>query len=146
MCPPNMPHHGNDSKPHTWTVEEGETMSVLFGILLEDFRTSKIIDRVQPGVGGDVPAPCRDPVKFHKSYSSDFKKCCGCDFEELSPSEQRAKLTAFLFQKFSTDPKGKHMVPADGKRRKTLSWIGFYITDDELPRLVDRVMLAYENS
>ena len=57
MCPPNMPHHGNDSKPHTWTVEEGETMSVLFGILLEDFRTSKIIDRVQPGVGGDVPAP-----------------------------------------------------------------------------------------
>ena len=95
--PPNLPHHGHDSKPHTWSAEEGGAMGILFGILLEDFRTSGVVERVQPGFGGRVPAVCSDPVKFHKSYSSAFKKSCGCNFQDLSASEQRAKLTAFLF-------------------------------------------------
>ena len=38
------------------------------------------------------------------------------------------------------------MVPAVGgkKKIKSLSWTGFYITGDELPAIVDRVMSAYE--
>ena len=36
--------------------------------------------------------------------------------------------------------------PVGGKKRKTLSWTGFYITDEELPVIVDRVMRAYELS
>ena len=57
---------------------------------------------------------------------------------------QRATLHAFLFLKFSTDPLGKRMVPEDAKKRKKLSWIGFYITDEELPLIVHRVMAAYD--
>lgn len=146
VVPPNLPFHGHQSKPHAWSVEEGSAMGILFSLLLEDFKISKIIERVQPGFGGLVPAACGDPLKFHRVYSCDFKKNCGAQsFEELSASEQRAKLTTFLFAKFSTDPFGKRMVPENGKRRKTLSWTGFYITDDELPRIVERVMIAYEN-
>ena len=146
VSPPNLPFHGNEKKPHAWSVEEGSAMGTLFSILLEDFKTSTIIERVQPGKGGLVPAACRDPLKFHKSYSNDFKKTCGCGFNELSPTDQRAKLTTFLFAKFSTDPDGKHMIPENGKRRKILSWTGFYITDEELSQIVERVMIAYWNA
>ena len=142
--PPNLPHHGHASKTHAYSDEEGHQMGLLFRILLEDFRTSGIIERVQPGYGGRVPAACSDPVKFHKSYAAAFKKSHGSNFQDLSATMQRATLHAFLFLKFSTDPLGKRMVPEDAKRRKTLSWIGFYITDEELPLIVQRVMAVYD--
>ena len=43
-----------------------------------------------------------------------------------------------MIQKFSVPPHGVHVVPA------VLG--GFYITDDELPSIIDRVMAAYELS
>ncbi len=49
-------------------------MGVLFGILLEDLKVSKIIDRVQPGIDGKIPVQTHDAAEFHKSYSSFFKK------------------------------------------------------------------------
>ena len=113
-------------------------MGVLFGILLEDFRMTNIISRVQPFPDGSMPAQCTNPAKFYQTYSYDFKKICGREFD--------AKLTRFLFRKFSIDPHGKCMVPDAGKKLKTLSWTGFFITDEELPDIVERVMLAYDQT
>ena len=64
----------------------------------------------------------------------------------MDPREQRSKLAEFLRQKFSLDPFGKSMVPEAGKKRKIGSWIGFYITDEELPEIVERVMWAYDDA
>ena len=93
-----------------------------------------------------MPIQCTDPLKFHGTYSSDFKKICGADFENLSPEEQRDGLSKFLFRKFSIDWEGMVMVPEGNKRRKVLCLNGFYITDEELPHLVDRVMTAYDRA
>ena len=71
---------------------------------------------------------------------------CGRDFDVLSPMEKRCKLNEFLWRKFSIDPYGKCMVPDAGKKRKTLTWTGFFITDEELPNIVERVMLAYDRT
>ncbi len=64
-------------------------------------------------------------------------------WDELPTSDQHLKLAAFLKKKFSTDKQGVVMRPDDKKRRKTLSWPGFFILDDELPQIVDRVMIAW---
>ena len=50
---------------------------------------------------------------------------------------------AFVFQKFSVDPEGKHMMSKPGTRAKTFSWKGFFMTDSELATIVDRVITAY---
>jgi len=124
-------------------------MGIVFTILLADFKQSGIIaQRVDPKkcFQGKMPIQCTDSSRFHGSYSSDFKKICGADFENLSPEEQRDGLSKFLFRKFSIDWEMVVMVPEGNKRRKTLSWNGFYITDEELLHLVDRVMTAYDSA
>ena len=143
--PKDLEHHGSESKPHTYTVPEGNEMSILFGILLKDFEVRGLLKRIvaEKCHGGKQPIQSTDATKFHRTYSSSFKDICGCGFNELSPGEQREKLSAFLFKKFSVDPVGKVMVPREGMPRKTLSWWGFHITDDELPQIVDRVIHAY---
>ena len=60
--------------------------------------------------------------------------------------EKCSKLTEFLWRKFSIDPHGECMVPDAGKKRKTLTWTGFFITDEELPHIVERVVRAYERT
>ena len=142
--PANLPYHGHADKPHVYTIQEGNEMNLLFTVLLEDFRTSGIIDRVQPGYGGAIPKACSDPQKFHGTYAKDFKKIYDGKFEDLGAHDQRRAVMAFLQMKFSTDRLGECMVPEDAKRRKTLSWKGFYITDEELPRICQRVMAAYD--
>ena len=64
----------------------------------------------------------------------------------MDPREQRSKLAEFLRQKFSLDPFGKSMVPEAGKKRKIGCWIGFYITDEEVLEIVERVMWAYDDA
>jgi hypothetical protein len=143
--PEDLEHHGGKSKPHTYTVPEGDEMSVLFGILLKDFEFHGLTKRIIAAKchGGKQPIQSTDPNKFHRTYASSFKEICKRGFNELSPGEQREKLSEFLRKKFSVDPVGKVMVPKEGKRRKILSWSGFHITDDELPAIVDRVIHAY---
>ena len=64
----------------------------------------------------------------------------------MNPREKCCKLIAFLLQKVSIDHFGRCVVLEAGKKRKTLSWIGFYIIDEELPQIVERVMTAYDRS
>ena len=66
--PPNLPHHGSEKRPDVGATPEGERMGVLLRILLEDFRMTNIIARVQPGVGGRIPAQCTNPIKFYQTY------------------------------------------------------------------------------
>ena len=61
-------------------------------------------------------------------------------------TKKRSKLIEVLFRKFSIDPHGECVVPDDGKNRKKLSWTGFFITDEELPYIVERVMMAYDKT
>ena len=94
---------------------------------------TNIISRVQPGKNGRIPAQCTNPAKFHQTYSCDFSKMCEREFDALNSVEQRS-------------PHGQCVVPDAGKKRKKLSWTGFFITDEELPNIVERVMLAYDRN
>jgi hypothetical protein len=144
--PQNLPHHGGKSKPHVYTVHQGDQMRILFGILLADFDASGFLARVAPVKStGRIPRSCTDPGRFHNTYSVVFREICKGPFEDLPECEQHAKLSEFLFKKFSTDPAEKKMAPAAGKKRKLLSWPGFHITDIELPQLVHRVIAAYRD-
>ena len=127
-------------------TSEGARLENLFGILLEDFRTSNIIARLQPDVRNRVPAQCSDPVKFTQIHGAAFERSYGGGFHALDPREQRSKLAEFLRQKFLLDPFPKSMLPEAGKKRKIGSWIGFYITDEEVPEIVERVMWAYDDA
>ena len=49
----------------------------------------------------------------------------------------------FLFIQFSVDPERTSMMPAGGRRR-VVAWPGFYIMDDELPKIVKIVLKAYD--
>ena len=122
---PNMPHHGNARRPHAWGQAEGTTMSILFAALLEDFKQSRILDRVRAGRNGMIPRQCHELSKIHGSYSVDFSKICGVPWTELSPSAQCSKLRDFLFQKLSADPDGVHVVHAVGGKKKitVLDWL-----------------------
>jgi len=46
-------------------------MSMVFGTLLQDFTESGILERVEPGHNGKIPARCHDPSKFHCPQVSD---------------------------------------------------------------------------
>ena len=119
-------------------------MSLLFTILLAEFRQSGILERVKPGHGGKIPKQCSDPGAFHGTYATAFVKYYEGNFEDLEAAEQRQVLETFLRVKFSIDKMGQCMVPEDVKRWKVLSWTGFYITEDELLEIVEKVMTAYE--
>ncbi len=118
-------------------------LNVMAAVHIKKSLVNKIIDRVRPGNDGKIPVQTHDAAEFHKSYSSFFRKHCGMAWDELPTSDQPLKLSTFLQQKFSTDPQGKVMRPHYTKRRKTLSWTGFYILDSELPEIVERVMTAW---
>ena len=64
----------------------------------------------------------------------------------MDPRDQRSKLAELLRQKFSLDLFPKSMLPEAGKQRKIGSWIGFYITDEEVLEIVERVMWAYDDA
>ena len=120
-----------------------EEVKVLFKVLLEDLSTSGIITRVEAGHGGEIPKQCSDPVAFFATYATGFVNSYQGNFRNLDADEQSQALTNFLRRKFSTDRYGQCMGPQNPKRRKKLSWMGFFITDVELPQIVERVMAAY---
>ena len=74
-----------------------------------------------------------------------FQTVCGDPFTTKTPADQYIALRTFLWQKFSTDPKGKDMVPPEGGRAKQLSWDGFWLTKSELNFIVDTVLEAYHH-
>lgn len=87
-----------------------------------------------------------DSNRFTSTYAADFKKICEGTFHEFSEEKQPEKLRDFLFKKFSVDPRKQSMTPKPGMPCKTLSWIGFYITDDELDQIFFRVIsIIYRN-
>ena len=109
--------------------------------ILHDWDLLKRIDSVR--VSGHVPRAAHDTTKFHRVYWKAFQRVCGQPFGELARAQQTTALRNFLWQKFSTDPSGRAMVPPKGRRRKKLSWAGFWLTEEEVMQISEAVIAAY---
>ena len=91
------------------------------------------------------PIQCFDVRKFHRTYAKPFAELFRpTALRDLTLDELRHYLKLFFLQKFSTDPHGGCMTPAQGKKRRTLSWVGFFITDAEADLIVGRVVTGWQ--
>ena len=126
-----------DNKQHA-----DDAMVRLFGVLLADFQQHNLISRVQPDRKGKIPSQRNDPVTFRRSFGQFFSTFCDGSYDDLSVKDQQKKLNELLFYKFSVDPDTISMLPAK-KGNVFFAWRGFYITHDELPEVVERVLKAY---
>ena len=119
------PFHGEPTEPGG-TVEEGTAFRLICDLLLTVLKHGHFLKRIRPDkCTGLVPKAARDTTKFHRQYWKAFQTICGDPFTTKTPADQYIALRTFLWQKFSTDPKGKDMVPPEGGRAKHLSWDGF---------------------
>ena len=125
-------------------MEDGTAFRLICALLLTVLKQGKYLARIRPHQHtGLIPKAARDDLKFHRQYWKSFQTICGEPFTTKTPADQHVALRTFLWQKFSTDPYGKGMVPPKGKRAKQLSWDGFWLTESELNFIVDAVIAAY---
>ena len=137
--------HSKHGQPNTiGTVEDGSAVRLIWELFLGVLREWKYLERIDVDRRtGLIPKAARDTTKFHREYWSDFQNICGQPFTTLSQANQYAALKTFLWRKFSTDPSGQFMVPPDGMRPKVLSWLGFWLTEDEVVKITEAVISAY---
>ena len=94
-----------------------------------------------------LPRASYDKEWFHHLYWKKFAKGCKPPWLQMSPAEKRKRVHAFIFQKFTLDPRNRCMDPGPGQKRKQrneASWPGFWLSDQELDGIVAEVMNAYE--
>ena len=94
-----------------------------------------------------LPRASYDMEWFHHLYCKKFAKGCDPPWLQMTPPQQWERLRAFIFQKFTLDPRGRCMLPVPGekgKQRNEASWPGFWLSDQELDDIVTQVMTAYE--
>ena len=126
------------------TVKDGTACRLICDLLLTVFERGNYLKRIQVHERtGLIPKAARDTTKFHRQYWKAFQTICDKPFTILKPADQHFALKAFLWQKFSTDPSGKAMIPPAGKTAKRLSWDGFWLTESEVDLIVEAVMSAY---
>ena len=136
------PKHG--SPDPTSTVEDGDAFRFISDAFLEILHALKLVDRIDcVRASGNVPRAACDTTKFHRVYWKAFQRICVQPFGELTQEQQTTALKMFLRQKFSTDPHGRTMVPPKGRRRKRLSWVGFWLTEEEISYISESVMAGY---
>ena len=139
------PQHGPPSA--TGSAEDGDHVRLVFEFFLTILKDSKYLERIQPNDNtGQIPLAARDTTKFHRVYWSAFQQVCGAEFHSLSYDEQRTALTNFFLKTLSTDPEGKQMEPPTGKKRKTLSWRGFWLSDEEAKDIVETILQYYHTA
>ena len=100
-------------------------------------------------IPSDVPTCVGDTDKFHHIYWQRFLKFCPTPWLNMDPEQKKSAVRAFIFAKFTLDPKGKCMKPAEGlphKKRNDACWPNFYLYDEELDEIVDTIMAAYVQS
>ena len=137
------PAHGQPSETGG-TVKDGTAFRLICDLLLTVFERGNYLKRIQVHERtGLIPKAARDTTKFHRQYWKAFQTICGEPFTILTPADQHFALKAFLWQKFSTDPSGKAMVPPAGETAKRLSWDGFWLTESEVNFIVEAAMSAY---
>ena len=94
-----------------------------------------------------LPRATYDRVWFHHLYWKKIAEECKPPWLQMSPAEKRKRVHAFIFQKFTLDPRNRCMVPGPGQKRKQrneASWPGFWLSDQELDGIVAEVMTAFE--
>ena len=136
------PKHGSPDPAST--VEDGDAFRFISDSFLEMLYAWNLVDRIDcVRASGNVPRAACDTTKFHRVYWKAFQRICVQPFGELTQEQQTTALKMFLRQKFSTDPHGRTMVPPKGRRRKRLSWVGFWLTEEEVSYISESVMAAY---
>ena len=143
------PWHGAPN-PNS-TVEDGADFRQLGAYFLTILHLWRLVDRIDSfRESGRIPLAARDVTKFHREYWTSFQRICGEPFGEpaatfgrLTEPQQITAFKRFLFQKFSTDPRGRRMVPTEGTTPKKLSWVGFWLTEVEVERISVAVVTAY---
>ena len=92
------------------------------------------------------PRASYDKERFHHLYCKKFAKGCDPPWLQMTPPQKWERLRAFIFQKFTLDPRGRCMYPTTGKRkrRNDACWPEFWLSDQELDGIVAEVMNAYE--
>ena len=139
------PFHGEPTEPGG-SVEEGTAFRLICDLLLTVLNLGDFLTRIRPHeCTGLVPKAARNTTKFHRLYWKTFQIICGDPFTTKTPADQYIALRTFLWQKFSTDPKGKDMMPPKGRRAKPSLWEGFWLTQSELNFIVDIVLEAYHH-
>ena len=93
------------------------------------------------------PKATRDKEYFHHIYWTKFVELCWKPWLEMTSPEKKQALRAFIFSKWSLDPKRLCMLPElehNRSKRNDACWHGFWLLDSEVDQIVDQVMAAYD--
>ena len=122
--------------------QEGDDFFVIFHLLLETFQSEGLLDTLRI-----LHRAARDTAYFHRCYAYEFRCLCDPPWFSMCSYQRREVLKAFMMRKFSLDPSGAVMLPPPGAARRVISvsgWQGFVINDDQMRRIVARVMDGYD--
>ena len=137
-----LPYHGGPNsiykKTHK-TRAEGDELRAVFDLVVQKLLLLNSC--------GDKPRMSAipkgaDPEQFHGTYWRKFLKPDDC-WNTMSISEQTQHLRQWIVKKFSLDPEHLSMTPLRGIKRKPRNdacWVGFWMTDQELDKLVSEVI------
>ena len=130
MIGPQQPRH---------SVSEGDAIFELFERLLHTMRNNGYMTRLMA-----TPKNSQDVMSFHQSNWIQFVLLADNQWLAMSDDEKRDHLRVWLFGKFSVDRRNVTMLPDDpnDRRPNNAGWIGFYMTDAELERVVNEIFPA----
>jgi hypothetical protein len=130
--------HGAPSR----SVEEGNDLGLLFRLFLNKIKERRYTERMT-----HMPRACRNPIRFHQTYWTQFATSTYIPWLKMSAYQKQCHLHKFLRKKFSMDRKCKVMFPDTDRRRKgrnAACWEGFWLTDSEVDSIVSDVMEEYQ--
>ena len=139
---------GFDHHPAQRSEHEGNDLGLLFRLLLAALKKPREAEGGK-GLLERMPFPpkaAQFPEEFHSRFWEKFARDCDPPWLEMTPPQKGRRLHAFLFTKFSMDPKAGCMFPGPSlmkKLRNDAAWIGFWLRDTELISLVAEVMEEY---
>ena len=136
-----LPYHGGPNSAgnsHDRPPEEGDQIRVLFNVVLEkphSLNYSANAPRMTEWPKGATQ------TEFHSTCWTQFTK--NIEWTRMNNQEQYEHVQQWLFWKFTLCGKGTCMLPNVSMKRKWRNdarWPGFWMTDDELQKLVKEVM------
>jgi hypothetical protein len=126
------------------TSPEGDDVALLFRIMLHLMNDALYLDRIMPCEKFPIPKASQDSIHFHHVY---WKKLVTPrhNWLRMSIKAREDRFYCYLFQLFTVDPQRHSMLPArEGtKVRNNACWQGFWLSGDELNRLVMDTFKAY---
>jgi hypothetical protein len=115
---------------------EGDFIKLMLSLLIHEMKIQKYMDRMSH--------PPLQATSLDELHSNNWSRFAG--WTTMTFNEQTNCLRTFLLFKFSMDQDMHCMMPAIGVKRKhrnNAQWIGFWLTDAEMERLVADVMRQY---